>query len=172
LFDKTQHAGLFSTISALKISQNLNPDTYTFSSAANHLAAEVFQLPGFQSMMGRKLSALETSGGVQGACHNGVIFIGFHKDWRQQTHEERDAKSTKCKRLGIKPGASKKGHKESAATKKEQKVKKELREEVAVAKRMIVALSQWKDPAPEEEAVAADAGITFDGQAEKKLKKS
>jgi hypothetical protein len=37
-------------------------------------------------------------------------------------------------RLGIKPGASKKGRKVSAATKKEQKkIQKELREELAVA---------------------------------------
>jgi hypothetical protein len=67
LFDKTQHAGLFGTISALKISQNLNPEACTFMSAVNHLAAEASQLPGFQLVMGRKLLALETSGRSQGA---------------------------------------------------------------------------------------------------------
>jgi hypothetical protein len=76
----------------------------------------------------------------------------------------------KC--LGIEPGVKKKGCKVSVATKKEKKIQKELREELAaVAKQMIVALSQSKDPATEEEAVADMAGNAFGGQAEKKQKK-
>ena len=45
LFDKVQHPQLTSSISALKFCNNIPGEDMNYSSAANHLSAEVLKMP-------------------------------------------------------------------------------------------------------------------------------
>ena len=89
LFDKVQHPQLPSSISALKVHNNIPGEDMNYSSAANHLSAEVLTMPETLSTK-RDVSAMGQDATVDGIMKNGVIHTGYFKNWHQLSKEDKN----------------------------------------------------------------------------------
>ena len=164
LFEKVQCPVLLGSVAALKVKQNLDPESVTFTSAANFLAADVSTTP---ENARRVASAVETGGGTESIYKDGKIHTGYYKAWNKLSREDRDKVIAERIRTGNNKPAKRKNNrrKVSAATSASKKETKKIKGKYEKAKRRIAALSQRGGS---DEAAAANAGNAFGGRAEKK----
>jgi hypothetical protein len=168
LLEKVQHPQLTSAVSALRVQATIDPTVVTFTTAANHLAAQVSTMPEYIASK-RSVSFVGTaSASILGK--DGSIFTGHYKNWKQLSKEDRDKVTAERAKNGTPKGAFKnKKRKTSAAktTKKLSTVVKELED----AKRSIAALKSANGGIPkDEEQISDDAGNAFGGRSAKKAK--
>jgi hypothetical protein len=181
LLKKVEHPQLQDAVGALRVRASI--DGVTFTECANHLSAQVSELPDHQSS--RKLSATGSDrskssdrpkrirGGGPGnekrkGIHmpDGSVWTGFYDDWAQLSKDERQTvMDTRVK------NKNKSGKKESASYSKKFK---DIKSKVAELKRTLAALQSNKsgdDDASEDGETPDNAGDSFGGRQKKKQKK-
>ena len=180
LLRKVEHPQLQDAVGALRIRASI--DGVTFTECANHLSAQVSELPDHQSS--RKLSATGSDrskssdtkrirGGGPGngkrkGIHmpDGSVWTGFYDDWDQLSKDDRQiVMDTRVK------NKNKSGKKESASYSKKFK---NIKSKVAELKRTLAALQSNKsgdDDASEDGETPDNAGDSFGGRQKNKQKK-
>ena len=185
LFKKVQHAGLRSSIDALKATQTIGTDI-TYTMAANHLSTAVSELPEF-IQRNRNVSGLTTGQGTQedgNGIYNsdGTINTGYIAGWRSLPFKDKKIVMNERKKLGIRYDPSKKesvkgkgkkdGKRISAA---ETNRNKQLETQNQIYKRQIKALkrkqSEEKADSDSDDDETIDAGDQFGGKASKRKSK-
>ena len=180
LFRKVQHAGLRSSIDALKATQTTGT-VITYTMAANHLSTAVSELPEYLAKNARNVSGVQTNNGGGGGNNSGVynadgsINTGHIPNWKSLSFQERKIVIDERKRTGIRykkksgAGAGKHGNSQSQSNRLKQ-----LAEQNSKYKRTIKALkrkSQENDKEDDDAEEDIDAGDQFGGKASKKQQK-
>lgn len=174
LLSRIQHAGLTSTVGALRVRSDL--DGITFDEAANFIASAVSEQPDYQA---RKISQVGTDGGSGGGgapvsgIHkkDGSIHTGYYPNWKQlDAEQKKKVIAARNKKKG--KGHTKKTDKRStAALTQVAKDMESLKRDVA---RMVSAVSA-AGGAPEDhndgDEPSEDAGNAFGGRRSKKKQK-
>ena len=169
LFDKISNPYLLGTVAALKASQLRESDPLTFTTAANHLAAQISSAPGAST----NISATSTSAEPPktGIYRDGEIFTGNYPNWKQLSQEEQSKVRVERKRKGVsRPGSSSRSQKKRGGPQKKQikALKKQLQEQ----KTMISALSRTRErddaDSDASEEPTHNAGGSFGGRSEKR----
>ena len=167
LFDKVQHPQLTSSISALKVCNNMPGKDMNYSSSSNHLSAEVSTMPETLSTK-RNVSAMGQDATVDGIMKNGVIHTGYYNNCHQLSKEDKDKVISERARIGTaRPGKAPKGRKVSAAnTNKQKREMAEMKKDLAQAMHHIAEInSVCKDKdKDDDEKPADDAGDSFGGR--------
>jgi hypothetical protein len=174
LLEKVQNAELKTTVAAVSAAVGLDPDSYTFTSAANHLSAQV--KPRSQ---GRSLSAV-TSDDNTAIMKNGKIITGYIPNWRSLTPAQRDLVMAERERQGVKPRKS--GGDKSSRNQSSRNLKKQIKALAKTVERQGTKISALKrgsadDDSTAESTTSADstpgnnAGSSFGGRAEKEKSK-
>ena len=180
LLKKVEHPQLQDAIGALRVRATM--DGITFTECANHLSAQVSELPDHQSS--RKLSATGSDrykgsdpkrirGGGPGASkRNGIhmpdgsVWTGFYSDWNQLSKEDRQTvMDTRVKN---------KGKSTKKDTNSYSKKFKDIKSKVAELKRTLASLQTkpcCDDDADDDEDTPDNAGDAFGGRQRKKQKK-
>ena len=171
LFDKVQHPQLASSISALKVCNNMPGEDMNYSSAANHLSAEVSTMPETLSTK-RKVSAMGQDTTVDGIMKNGVIHTGYFKNWHQLSKEDKYKVIAERARTGTaRPGKGTKGRKVSAAnTNKQRSEMEKMKKYFAQATRHIAELNSVRKDKDDDKKPADDAGDSFGWRNSKRQK--
>ena len=180
LLKKVEHPQLQDAVGALRV--RVTMDGITFTECANHLSAQVSELPDHQSS--RKLSAAGSDrskssdpkrirgGGPGGGKRNGIhmsdgsVWTGFYSDWSQLSQEDRQTViDTRVKNKG-------KSLKKDSYSKKFEDIKSK----VAELKRTIASLQSSKCDrdgcdGDDDDDVPDNAGDSFGGRQTKKQKK-
>ena len=165
LFDKTQSVDLKYPLEAVRTAVSMNPDAFTFTSAANHLSSLV------KPRSKRELSSVTfeeaTTGDKSEIMKGGKIHTGYYSNWRQLSKENQKLVLSERERLG-------KGSKADGNSKKGQK---DWKKQVKGLKKKIAALKRKSssgdssDDEEKSENVTNDAGNAFGGRAEKSKNK-
>lgn len=184
LLQKVQHPQLQAAVDALRVRATI--DGLTFTVCANHLSAQVSELPDPQTP--RKVSSAGTSskkkspetkrirgGGSSspGSKRDGIympdgsIWTGFYAEWDQLSKEDRqtviDTRAT---------NKAKGGRTKAKISEVESKKLKEITTQVAALKRKLASLKSKKDPAvSDDDEVPDNAGDAFGGRQGKKAKR-
>ena len=169
LFDKISNPYLLGTVAALKASQLRESDPLTFTTAANHLAAQISSAPGAST----NISATTTSAEAPkiGIYRDGEIFTGNYPNWGQLSKEEQSKVTAERKRKGVSRSGSRskrfQKQRGGSQTKQIKALKKQLQEQ----KMMISALSRTRERDDEDSDASGEpthnAGGSFGGRSEK-----
>ena len=179
LFRKVQHAGLRSSIDALKASQTTGTEL-TYTMAANHLSTAVSELPEYIAKNARNVSGIhQGDGGGKGDIYNkdGTINTGHIPTWKTLPFKDRKIVNDERRRLGIKYNDKGKGNagkgggprnKNAANTNR----MKQLEDQNLKYKRQIKAMKRVNhdDEGSTETETDIDAGDQFGGKASRKKK--
>lgn len=181
LLKKVEHPQLQDAVGALRVRASI--DGVTFTECANHLSAQVSELPDHQSA--RKLSATGSDrskssdpkrirGGGPGTgkrdgiyMPDGSVWTGFYSDWAQLSKEDRQTvMDTRVK------NKNKSTKKDSASYSKKFK---DIKSKVAELKRTLASLQSKQcngdDNASDDGETPDNAGDSFGGRQKKKQKK-
>jgi hypothetical protein len=165
LFDKVQSPELKHPLEAVRTVVSMNPDAFTFTSAANHLSSLV------KPRSKRELSMV-TTGDIEKAeiMKDGKIYTGYYPNWRQISKENQKLVIAERERLekGGKSGTkSKKKHKDW------KKTVKGLKKKISALKRKVKDGGSSEDESVENalDEPKNDAGNAFGGRSEKAAKK-
>jgi hypothetical protein len=188
LFERVQHPEVKSAVSALQVKVGLG-EKVSFTSAANHLAAQLSTTQDFKANADRRvgISAVgETKGAdapTDGIRKSGKIYTGFYPNFhalskadKRAVFDERDAKGIESPgKRGGRGGARSGGGKRSvSAAKKKEKDKSDLKSQIGsqVKKQVIAALKRHRESDSESEEddddPKDDAGTGFGGRTAKK----
>jgi hypothetical protein len=182
LLKKVEHPQLQDAVGALRVRASM--EGLTFTACANHLSAQVSELPDTQSS--RKIAAASSDrtkepkrirGGGPGSSKesskrkgiympDGSVWTGYYSDWSQMSNDDKQTVlDTRKKNKGKPP----KGRKVSEVGTKLNDIKSQMAE----LKRTIASLSKNKGSSEEgSESDAPDnAGDSFGGRQNKKQKK-
>ena len=182
LLKKVEHPQLQDAVGALRVRASM--EGLTFTACANHLSAQVSELPDNQSA--RKIAASSSDrpkepkrirGGGPGPSKDnakrkgiympdGSVWTGYYSDWSQMSNEDKQTVlDTRKKNKGKSP----KGRRTSEVGSKLKDVKSQLAE----LKRTIASLSKVKTPSDDgsESDTPDNAGDSFGGRQSKKQKK-
>ena len=182
LLKKVEHPQLQDAVGALRVRASM--DGITFTECANHLSAQVSELPDNQSAS--KISAAGSDrskdikrirGGGSKAVDNskrkgiympdGSVWTGYYSDWTQISQEDKQVVlDTRKKNKGKSP------HKVRSASEVGTKLK-DIKSQVAELKRTIASLSKsnQSDTDGNESDTPDNAGDSFGGRQNKKQKK-
>ena len=178
LFRKIEHPGLRSSIEALKALETTGT-AVTYTTAANHIATAVSELPEVISKHTRNVSSVlqddndDTQGGTGIYNKDGSIKTGHISGWKSLPFKDRKAVIEERKRLGIrfqkKVGSKDGGRKLNPS---DANRLKQLEEQNSKYKRKIKALTRKNGSNIENDDQSIDAGDQFGGRnAKKKAKK-
>ena len=184
LLSKVEHPQLKEAVGALRVRASM--DGTTFTECANHLSAQVSELP--DNLVNRKIAGTErgkTSPAVKrirgGGANNaskrkgikmpdGSIWTGFYSDWDQLSKEDRQTLIDTRVENKAKEGRKRQA---SEVTTKSKKLK-DITSQVAELKRTLASLKA-KQPAADDDDDESDApnnaGDAFGGRNQKKKKK-
>ena len=176
LFRKIEHPGLQGAIEALKASIATGT-AISYTTAANHIATAVSELPEVISRNTRNVSSVShddndnTGSGIFNK--DGSIKTGHISGWKSLPFKDRKAVIDERKRLGIrfqkKVGSNDGGRKLSPS---DANRLKQLEEQNSKYKRRIKALTRKNNSNPDNDDQSIDAGDQFGGKhAKKKAKK-
>ena len=176
LFRKIEHPGLQGAIEALKASIATGT-AISYTTAANHIATAVSELPEVVSRNTRNISSVSqddndnTSNGIYNK--DGSIKTGHISGWKSLPFKDRKAVIEERKRLGIrfqkKMGSNDGGRKLSPS---DANRLKQLEEQNSKYKRKIKALTRKNGSNTDNDDQSVDAGDQFGGRnAKKKAKK-
>lgn len=167
LFDKVQSAELKHPLEAVRTAVSMQPDSFNFTSAANHLSSLV------KPRSKRELSAVTfTSDTVahdnDEIMRNGKIFTGYYPNWRQISKENQKLVLAERDKLG-------KGGKSAGKAKKEskdwKKAVKGLKKQIAALKKKVPTEESSDEEDGGGNGPSNNAGNSFGGRAEKAKKK-
>jgi hypothetical protein len=192
LFERVQHPELKSAVSALQVKFGMG-DKVSFTSAANHLAAQLATTDDYRSNADRRVGISAVQGDSKGAnaptdgiTKNGKIYTGFYpnfydlsKENKRAVYDERKARGEKSPgKKGSGSGNRAGGGKRNVSAAKQTEMEKELgdlRSQVGnmkhqVKQKVIAALKRQQpdSDSSEEEEAKDDAGTGFGGRAAKK----
>ena len=163
LFDKVQSADLKHPLEAVRTVVSMNPDAFTFTSAANHLSSLV------KPRSKRELSVVTFSEGDKSEImRDGKIFTGYYPNWRQISKDNQKLVLAERDRLG---GKSKSEGKSKKTQKNWKKQVKGLKKTIAALKRKIPGEDSSDEDPDTTTEVTNDAGNAFGGRSEKARKK-
>ena len=160
LFDKVQNQELKHPLEAVRTLVSLNPDSFTFTSAANHLSVLI------KPRAKRELAAVTFSGDDGGEnapiLKNGKIHTGYYSNWFDLSKENRNLVLAERDRLGNKPS--------------KEKGKKKWKKTISKLKKKIAALKRTPTgDAPSDDdgggTPTNNAGNAFGGRSEKAASK-
>ena len=186
LLSKVEHPQLKDAVGALRVRASM--DGTTFTECANHLSAQVSELP--DNLVNRKIAGTTTDRGrtspatkrIRGGGANlaskrkgikmpdGSIWTGFYSDWDQLSKEDRqtviDTRVENKTRGGRKRQAS------EVTTTKSTKKLKDITTQVAELKRTLASLKAKQSTADDDDESDApdNAGDAFGGRNQKKKK--
>ena len=169
LLEKIQSQELSPAVEAVRSDVSLKADSYNFAKASNHLASQIKPKPA------RGLSSTTTSDSDKAEItRNGKIHLGFYKNWNQLSQENRDFVLAERKRLGIKPGNSKKKGSRSleAQVKALRRANKKKDRKIKAMKRNKDSSSEGSRSGSSSDSDGDNAGNAFGGRSEKEKKKS
>ena len=176
LLDKVKAPELQNTVEAVKSSMALDANAYSFTTAANHLSAQIEVRP-----VGRALSEVNTDDIPQEILKDGKINTGHYSNWKQLSQKSRDMIIAERKRLGV-PGRKQRG-KGNDAEPGGRKIKalanhvKSLTKTVKKQTATIASLRQGcddddsSDSSGSDAAPMANAGNAFGGWTKKAAKR-
>ena len=165
LFDKVQNQELKHPLEAVRTLVSMNPDSFTFTSAANHMSALV------KPRAKRELAAVTFSGDDNGDTNpilkNGKIHTGYYSNWYDLSKDNRNLVLAERDKQGKSPNK----HSQSGGKsgKKWNKTVRKLKKKIAALKRKTTsdATSDDDDGAPPTN----NAGNAFGGRSEKAANK-
>lgn len=186
LLKKVEHPQLQDAIGALRVRATIGGGI-TFTECANHLSAQVSELPDHQ-MTPRKVSGAGSNrsgkssdskrirGGGNGSAsgkRNGIympdgsVWTGFYSDWNQLSKEDRQTVIET--RVSNKTKGGRKVSEAGSASKK----LKDIKHQVAELKRSIAAIKTNQQEAGDDTSPDApdNAGDSFGGRQQKRQKK-
>ena len=167
LFDKVQSPDLKHPLEAVRTVASMNPDAFTFTSAANHLASSV------KPRSKRELAAVafaDTTSEKTEIRRDGKIFTGYYPNWRQLSRDDQKAVLAERDRLGTKGGKGGEGKTQKYQQKNWKKQVKGLKKKIAALKRKAPG-SDTSDDDDEKDEPSNDAGNAFGGRTEKSKSK-
>lgn len=185
LLKKVEHPQLQDAIGALRVRATIGGGI-TFTECANHLSAQVSELPDHQSTP-RKVSATghkggkysngknggNPGGGGAGAKRNGIympdgtVWTGFYSDWSQLSKEDRQTV------IDTRIANKSKGGRKVAEVGSAKKLK-EIKSQVAEIKRSLASIKSNQETPGEVSSggdVPDNAGDSFGGRQQKKQKR-
>lgn len=166
LFDKVQSPDLKHPLEAVRTVSSMNPDAFTFTSAANHLASSV------KPRSKRELAAVafsDTTSEKNDIRRDGKIFTGYYPNWKQLSRDDQKAVLAERDRLGTK-GNKSDGKSQKPQQKNWKKQVKGLKRKIAALKRKASG-SDSSDDDEEKDEPSSDAGNAFGGRNEKSKSK-
>jgi hypothetical protein len=176
LLEKVQSIELKVTIEAIKSAVALDANSYTFTSAANHLSAQIKPRVG----NGRSLSSVSVGEGSSKIMKGGKINTGYYRNWSQLSPEDKQLVLAERDRLGVKGKARRNRQSKDKKTSMKSQIKA-LTKKVDKQQATISSLkrgSDSKDSEDETDDSASDsnmnsnhAGDAFGGRREKEMKK-
>jgi hypothetical protein len=180
LLERVQHPELKASVAALKVKNNAG-DEVTFTSAANHLAAELSTTQDFQTSQQRRSNVSFVESGKEAAPTSGImkhgeIYTGYLPHWNKLSKDEKQKVINERKRLGKGKKMSsgkKQGGRKAASVKSLKKDLKDLKE--SLEERIVAAVKRASKPdEPDSEDTTAsqnNAGTSFGGRKSKKAKR-
>ena len=185
LLKKVEHPQLQDAIGALRVRATIGGGI-TFTECANHLSAQVSELPDHQSTP-RKVSATghkggkysngkngrNPGGGNVGAKRNGIympdgtVWTGFYSDWNQLSKEDRQTV------IDTRTANKSKGGRKIAEVDSAKKLK-EIKSQVAEIKRSLASIKSNQETPGEVGSggdVPDNAGDSFGGRQQKKQRR-
>ena len=163
LFDKVQNQELKHPLEAVRTLVSMNPDSFTFTSAANHLSALV------KPRAKRELAAVTFNGDDGGdtapILKNGQIHTGYYSNWRELSKENKNLVLAERDKLGKKPSNTYGGK----SGKKLKKTVHKLRKKIAALKRKNTSDGTSEDD--DDGEPVNNSGNAFGGRSEKAAKK-
>lgn len=167
LLDKVQNQDLKHALEAVRTGISINPNAFTFTSAANHLSSLV------KPRAKRELAAVASTGDSTATANspiwkNGKIHTGYYANWRQLSKQDRDMVLAERNKQGQTPTKSSNKSGKTTATWKKQV--KGLKKKIAALKRKVPGASDESDDDTTDEP-NNDAGNSFGGRSEKANKK-
>jgi hypothetical protein len=185
LLQKVQHPQLQAAVDALKVRSSI--DGISFTLCANHLSAQVSELPDPQ--ISRKVATIknikkgngikrngEKNGGKRNGIHmpDGSVWTGFYSDWDQLSKEDKQTVIDTRVSNKAKGGRGKKVA--GVLTTGDKKALKEITSQVSDLKRRLASLKMSKTDSTdidsdEDDAVPDNAGDAFGGRIKKKKAK-
>ena len=187
LLQKVQHPQLQAAVDALRVRATI--DGLTFTVCANHLSAQVSELPdpqtprkvsgagtGQKTQKGNETKRIRGGGaGSPGGKRDGIhmpdgtsIWTGFYTEWDQLSKEDRQTVIDTRAANKAKGGRGRAKVSEVGASKK----LKDIKTQVAALKPKLASLKSNKDTADsDDDDVPDNAGDAFGGRQSKKSKK-
>ena len=167
LLDKVQNQDLKHALEAVRTGISINPNAFTFTSAANHLSSLV------KPRAKRELAAVtftgdNSTGETSSIWKNGKIHTGYYANWRQLSKQDREAVLAERDKQGKTP--SKNGAKSGKSTKNWKRQVKGLKKKIAALKRKAPDSGDESDDDGSSDPTN-DAGNSFGGRSEKAKKK-
>ena len=188
LLQKVQHPQLQAAVDALRVRASI--DGLTFTVCANHLSAQVSELPDPQAP--RKVSGASSSNKVQkgndakrirggganaGSKRDGIhmpdgsVWTGYYAEWDQLSKDDRQTVIDTRASNKAKGGRGRKIS-EIGCSGSSKKSLKEIKTQVAALKRKLASLISGKSfPESDDDDVPDNAGDSFGGRQKKKNKK-
>jgi hypothetical protein len=163
LFDKVQNQELKHPLEAVRTLVSMNPDSFTFTSAANHLSALI------KPRAKRELAAVTFSGDDNGdttpILKNGKIHTGYYSNWYDLSKENRNLVLAERDKQGKGPSKNtQSGDKSGKSGKRWKKTVHKLRKKIAALKRKPTGDASSED---DNDAPQNNAGNSFGGRSEK-----
>ena len=186
LLKEVEHPQLQDAVNALRMRATM--DGTTFTECANHLSAQVSELPDQQST--RKIAATGSkatptkrirgggsggNGGKRTGIHmpDGSVWTGFYSDWDQLSKKDRQTVIDTRKKNKAKEGRRQAS--ETNSTPSSAKKFKDIKSQVAELKRTLASIQskQVSDDDTDDASLAPadNAGDTFGGRQKKKQKR-
>ena len=190
LLQKVQHPQLQAAVDALRVRASI--DGITFTVCANHLSAQVSELPdpqvprkvsgaGSSNKIQKNIEAKRIRGGGASSKRDGIhmpdgsVWTGYYAEWDQLSKEDRrtvlDTRASNKAKGGRGRKISEVGC--SGSCKKESL--KEIKTQVAALKRKLASLKSGKSDSvvtnSDDDDVPDNAGDSFGGRQKKKNKK-
>jgi len=176
LLEKVQSPELKVTIEAIKSAVALDANSYTFTSAANHLSAQIKP----RVANGRSLSSVSVGDGSSKIMKGGKINTGFYRNWSQLSPEDKQLVLAERDRLGVKGKTRRSRQPRDKLTNMKSQIKA-LTKKVDKQHATISALKRSSDTrdseadtddsASESNGNANNAGNSFGGRREKEISK-
>ena len=190
LLKKVEHPQLQNAVNALRVRASM--DSTTFTECANHLSAQVSELPDYQAS--RKVAASNTKttplkrirggGGAQNSSsrkRNGInmpdgsIWTGYYSDWESMDKDDKQKVMDARKKNKTKGGKKNRQVSDVSVTPDKASLK-DIKAQVAALKRSLSQLkSSSSDPKDndnvEDDDTPDNAGDSFGGRSRKKSKK-
>ena len=165
LFDKVQSADLKHPLEAVRTVVSMNPNAFTFTSAANHLSSLV------KPRSKRELAAVTTNNDTPQdtsvIMRNGNIYTGYYPNWKRLSKANQKLVLAEREKQGQVSKSDNKGKKSNGW----KKQVKGLKKQIAALKRKIPGGESSDEEKESESGPTNDAGNAFGGRAEKAKKK-
>lgn len=170
LLDKVNCQDLGQTVASIRSTIALNPDSFTFTSAANHLASQIKPRTGKAFVGAVGAGGGNDDGSRADIMRNGKIHTGYYKNWSKLSRENQQLVIAERERLGVSKGKNGAGKDKNKRIQALEKKLSKQKVQIAALKRK--GIDSTDDESDGDDAGADNAGDAFGGSREKKEKKN